>query len=475
MAILIDLERFFSAEEIKAAYGRYKAAKTDRFRKDKVRIPMGADGVRWWDFEGQLEGNARNISRRVLNGSYQFYPFRERDVDKPGDGVRTLSIAGVRDALVQHQLYEALYESAEAMFAQRKLEHVSFAYRKGKSAPQAAYRIWRTYRRDGYGYALDADISKFFDTLNHERLMELVDAWVGRHTTVGIMLWRYTRTDRVPCESYPHDAGWEKYFMNEKPHREPRRQGVPQGGVLSGMLANLYLHEFDLWVVEELSQQFDLRYFRYADDFVILTHSEKDARAIFPPVAQALGDTFHLKMHPLGESPDSKTRISVISNGDLAFVGFHFTQDQVRAKPENILRFKKRFVTALHEEPTLQSEFHHWCERLELTIRWCVNPKIQGPPPRLCAACGLPKDRRRSWMAFFATVVTDEDQLRQLDRWMRRQVSRYFRDKYRVRLGRKELQEAGMKTLVGEHYRAKKAAEQLCQCERGPRSSEQPA
>jgi hypothetical protein len=296
--------------------------------------------------------------------------------------------------------------------------------------------------------------------------MELVDAWVGRDTTVGIMLWRYIRTDRVPYESYPHDAGWEEYFMKKKPNREPRRQGVPQGGVLSGMLANLYLHKFDLWVVEELSQQFDLRYFRYADDFVILTHSEKDARALFPRVAQILGDTFRLKMHPLGESPDSKTKVSVIANGDLAFVGFHFTQDRVRAKLENVRRFKKRFLTALHEEPSLDSRYRHWSVRLRLTIKWCVNPKIQGPPPRLCPACGLPKDRRRSWIAFFATVVTDEDQLRQLDRWMRRQVSRYFRDKYRVRLARKELQEAGMKTLVGEHYRAKEAPEQLCGCER---------
>ena len=475
MAIPIDLERFFSPDDIKGAYARYKAAKTDRFRKDKIGIPMGADGVRWWDFERQLDRNARNISRRVLNSSYQFYPFRERDLGKPGGGVRTLSIAGVRDALVQHQLYEALYESAEAMFAQPKLEDVSFAYRKGKSAPQAACRIWQAYSRDGYGYALDADISKFFDTLDHGRLMQLVDAWVGRGTTAGIMLWRYIRTDRVPHKSYPHDAGWERYFMKKKPHREPRRQGVPQGGVLSGMIANLYLHEFDLWVLQELSRQFDVRYFRYADDFVVLTHTEKDARDLFPPVAQTLGGTFRLKIHPLGDSLDSKTKVSVIADGDLTFVGFQFTQDRVRAKPENVRRFKTRFVTALHKEPSLDSRYRHWTVRLRLTIDWCVNPKIQGPPPRLCAACGLPKDRRRSWMAFFATAVTDEDQLRQLDRWMRRQVSKYFRDKYRVRLGRKELREAGMKTLVGEHYRAREAAEQLCQCERAPGSAKQPA
>jgi group II intron reverse transcriptase/maturase len=472
MATVIDLEPFFTADAVKAAYTKYKESKTDRFKSNRINIPMGADGVTWEDFERNLDRNVQNISRRVLNGSYQFYPFREKDVEKPGGGVRTLSIASIRDALVQRQLYEALYESAEAMFAQPRLDQVSFAYRRGKSAPYAAHRIWQAYRRDGYCYAFDADLRKFFDTLDHDRLMELVHAWISRDSVAGKMLWRYIRTDRVPYDSYPHGSGWKKHFMKKKPKREPRCKGVPQGGVLSGMLANLYLHEFDRWVVEELSQQFDLRYFRYADDFVMLTRREEDARALYDPVAERLTDPLLLEIHPMLDTPESKTKISVIADGDLVFVGFQFMEDRVRAKPENIRRFKKRFLAALHKERSLKSDSGHWDERLRLTIRYCVNPKILGPPPELCTTCGLPKDRRRSWMAFFATVVTDEDQLRQLDRWMRRRICRYFRDKYRVRLGRKELRQAGMKTLVSEHYRAKQAHDNLCNCERDARSTE---
>jgi hypothetical protein len=119
----------------------------------------------------------------------------------------------------------------------------------------------------------------------------------------------------------------------------------------------------------------------------------------------------------------------------------------------------------LHEERTLESKSDHWTDRLDLAVRWCVNPKIQGAPPEVCATCGLPKERARSWIAFFAAAVTDVDQIRQLDRWMRGQVCKYFRDEYRVRLGRKELREAGMKSLVSEYYRARRAHEQLCQCE----------
>jgi RNA-directed DNA polymerase len=260
MPAMINLDPFFMPEALKDCYKRYKASKTDRYEPDRIKIPMGADGVTWQNFERNLDKNVGYISHRVANGSYLFYPLREKEMKKPDDGVRIISIAGIRDALVQRQLYEALYKSAETMFAKPKLDKVSFAYRRGKSAPEAAHRIWQSFRRDSYGYAFDADIRKFFDTLDHNRLMELIETWVGRDTIVGTLLWRYIRTDRVPYDSYPHGPGWQKYFMSNKPQRIPRLQGVPQGGVLSGMLANLYLREFDRWVVEELSQQFDLRY-----------------------------------------------------------------------------------------------------------------------------------------------------------------------------------------------------------------------
>lgn len=226
MTTVIDLEPFFTVEAIKAAYTKYKESKTDRYKPDQIRIPMGADGVTGKNFERNLDHNARNISRRVLNGTYQFYPFREKNVQKPNGGERVLSIAGVRDVLVQHQLYEALYKSAEAMFAQPGLDQVSFAYRKGKSAPCAALHIWQAYRRSGHGYALDADIQKFFDTLDHERLMALVDNWIGRDTIAGKLLWRYIRTDRVPYDKYPHDPDWKKFFMTKKPNREHRLRAL---------------------------------------------------------------------------------------------------------------------------------------------------------------------------------------------------------------------------------------------------------
>ncbi|MBE9513833.1 MAG: hypothetical protein IMY83_02195 [Chloroflexi bacterium] len=458
----INLGHFFSPDAVKESYQRYKAAKTDRYRATRIRIPMGSDGITWQDFERNLDKNAANISRRVLNGSYQFYPLREVEVEKPDGGTRVLSIASIRDALVQRQLYAALYSSAEEMFAKPGLDKVSFAYRRGKSAPYAAHLIWQSFKRGGYGYAFDADIRKFFDNLNHDQLMDLVEAWIGRETTAGKLLWRYIRTDRVPYGSYPHSSGWEKHFMENKPQRVPRQKGVPQGGALSGLLANLYLHEFDCWVVAEKAQQSDFRYYRYADDFVMLTHTEEDAYALYEPVRAKLKD-LHLDLHPLA-GPERKTKVSNIAEGELVFLGFHFMADRVRAKPDNIHRFKDRFQEALGKESSLRSKSHEWDTRLRLAVRWCVNPKILGPEPEQCEKCGLPTDRRRSWMAFFASVISDVDQLRQLDRWMRQQVCKYFRDHYRVRIGRRELRKAGMRSLVREYYRQRSAPTEVCSC-----------
>lgn len=459
MPTIVNFEPFFTADAIKDTYCRYKASKADRYKPHKIKIPMGADGITWQDFERNLDINAENISRRVLNGSYQFYPLREVEVPKPDGGTRILSIASIRDALVQRQLYAALYDSAEEMFDKPKLDKVSFAYRHGKSAPYAAHRIWHSIRRDGYDYAFEADIYKFFDTLDHNRLKCLIEAWVGCDTAVGTLLWRYIRTNRVLYETYPHNAGWAKYFMSNKPQRRPRLQGVPQGGVLSGMLANLYLHEFDRWIVEELSGQLDLRYYRYADDFVILTRHREDAQGLHIPVSKKL-DELLLKIHPAPE----KTGFRDIASEGLEFVGFLFTEGHVRARPRNIRRFKDRFLRALEKETSLKSDSDHWSERLELAIRWCVNPKILGPEPEVCKTCGLSKERQRSWIAFFALVVSDEDQLRQLDRWMRRRICKYFRDRYQVRLGRRELRQAGMKSLVGEYYRLQETHPELCRC-----------
>ena len=193
------------------------------------------------------------------------------------------------------------------------------------------------------------------------------------------------------------------------------------------MLANLYLHEFDKWVVEKLGADFDLHHIRYADDFVILVKEREEAEALMEIVCKKLSDDILVKMH----TDPEKTKISEIPEGELEFVGFNFTKNHIRVKLSNIKRFKNRFLDKLHSETLYKSNSYSWEPRLKIAIKYCVNPRIIGVEPELCPICGLLKSSKRSWIAFFAQAVTDMKQLKQLDRWMRKQVCRYFRDRYR--------------------------------------------
>ena len=162
------LQQAFQEQRVTQAFFEYKLTKWDRFTdidKPEINIPMGSDGVEFEAFEKQLFANARNICYQVTHHSYIFYPFRELEIEKePATAgkpakYRTLSIASIRDALVQAILYEdVLYEPVENIF--RTLDNpavVSFAYRKGKSAPKAAEAVY-SYTQEGYWFVFDADL-----------------------------------------------------------------------------------------------------------------------------------------------------------------------------------------------------------------------------------------------------------------------------------------------------------------------------
>lgn len=461
----IDLDSWFIPSKVEESYRSHKESKTDRFRPERIRVPMGADGVPWQNFERNIVRNSKNISQRVLGGKYTFYPFREKDIPKDDNQVRTLSIASIRDVLVQTLLYGALYESLEKRFSAPNIDKVSFAYRRGKSAPAAARLIWKTIKEDRYTFILDADLSIFFDTLDHERLLQLIDKWVGKDSLAGKMLFRYIKTAKIPYDKelyeQPNRKKWKIYFQTNSPKSEKRTMGVPQGGILSGLLANLYLYEFDNWVVNDLGSRYDLRYFRYADDFVVLTKNRIDAVAIYHEIFAKI-DQLKLKMHPLGSK---KTKIIDISKENLMFLGFKFTHKYVAVRPKTVLRFKERFKESLLKERKFRRRYSSTkLERLKVAVDYCVNPKIVGFEAEVCDKCGGEKDRDHSWMSFFAGTITHLDQLKQLDRWMRKTVSKHFRDYYRIRLSRRDLRNAGMKSLVGEFYKSKEPPS-ICNCE----------
>jgi len=453
------LARLFTPEALLEAYAAYKDSKTDYFNGE-IRIPMGADGVTYEAFENELVRNAHNISRKVLAGSYLFYPLRETEVRKPDGGKRTLSIAAIRDAIVQKQLYEVLYPIIERLFRRPSVNHVSFAYRKGRSAPQAALYL-HSYINDGYRYALDADIVKYFDRIPHHALFEVLGDLIVKDTKTYKLVRRFVRTDRVLLKTYRNKRYRRLYgkevFRKIKPRRTSRNMGVPQGGVLSGLLANLYLHSFDRWVLEELRLEVDLKYVRYADDFVVLVKDDQLLNVLQYKVAGHL-EEFGLQLH----TDPRKTRLVDIATDGLDFVGFHFSSKYIAVRHRNIHKFKARFREKLLSDIGWNIQATKPQVRLRQLVQQKLNYKIVGRPEEHCTVCGKPLENRpKSWLGYFS-VVTDLHQLRQLDDWIRSVITIHFLHQYAYRIRRRNLRDAGLLSIEAEYYRLRKR--RVCEC-----------
>lgn len=472
-----------------------------------ISIPMGADGVTYRMFEKGLTDYAKRIAKRLKDGTYLFYPFREVDIPKDDrrsfskpkeleeahkeDNVRTLSIASIRDAIVQRILYEVVEKRAEKLFAildrsRQKPKPVSFAYRKNKSAPMAA-RAVHCHMRDGFVHVLDADLRKFFDTIPTVPLLSVCEQLVGSDTLTYKLLRRFIKVDRVKYLSYNwardkqgHRLG-EKIFQSQnprhyegkpdpnRPQRLHRKAGVPQGGVLSGLLANLYLHSFDEWVINDLGKRIPLRYVRYADDYAVLTKSPDDLQTVYdevyskltPPVDKGgLG----LQMHPVEpNNPKAKTRFVDARECPIKFVGFEISPSKRRIHPDNIKRFKDRWKETVESEKDLQNEYPDAIDRLRELIRRRLRFKIYGHTiAQKCPKCSEYRMKRRSWVSFFSDSP-DWRQIKALEKWMRRQIYNQFRAEL-PNLTHKDLKDLRLPGLFREYHRVRELKNRLCRC-----------
>lgn len=281
----------------------------------------GVDGETLAQFGQDLERRLALLRRQVAQGTYRPLPLRQLFVPKPQGGWRELQVPTVRDRIVQQALLNVLHLVFEPQF-----EGCSYAYRPGRSHKMAVERI-AAHQQRGYRWVLDADIVSYFAHIDHERLL----AEVAERLPVKAEGRRMKAEREYPARAQRLQSWLSAEFVALVLHlieqwlsvgvltREglcfPQR-GIPQGSVISPLLANVYLDDFD-----EAIDGSRLKLVRYADDFVVLGRKQQHVVEAQQQVAKLLSD-MGLLLHP------DKTHLTSFDRG-FRFLGHVFSGDLV--------------------------------------------------------------------------------------------------------------------------------------------------
>jgi Retron-type reverse transcriptase len=302
---------------------------------EKVKQNRGAGGideVSMEEFERNIEQNLNEIQRLLRQDRYKPNPVKRVYIPKPDGKQRPLGIPTIRDRVVQQALKNVIEQIFEAEFSDS-----SFGYRPGKSAKQAIERI-EAIRDEGHEWVVDADIKAFFDTVNHEKLIDAVAERISDGRVLRLI------RSFLKADIMEQGQGLAKNVI-----------GTPQGGVISPLLANIYLHYFD-----EKMAGFGYEVVRYADDFLVLCKDEEEAREALNHVKEILGE-LELTLHP------EKTKIKNFSEG-IEFLGFTVYISHKVPRKEAIRKYKDAVRRATRRNLPIN---------LEMVIRG-LNPIVIG-------------------------------------------------------------------------------------------------
>lgn len=267
----------------------------------------GPDGITLTEFPSWFRPRWETIRQQLLDGTYQPQPVRRVTIDKPDGGKRMLGIPNVLERLLQQAIVQILTPVFDPSFS-----NSSYGFRPKRSAHGATKQVQRTIRR-GYQYAVDMDLSKFFDRCQHDVIMARVARKVDDKLVLKL-IGRYLRAGVIV----------EGVF-------QPTIEGTPQGGPASPLLANILLDDLD----KELEKR-GLPFVRYADDFVIFTKSRRSAERVFSSITRYL--TTHLRLVVNLE----KSRI--VPSSEVEYLGFVFrgSRATINVSDKSIVRFKHR-------------------------------------------------------------------------------------------------------------------------------------
>ena len=320
----------------------------------------GVDGMKTSQLGGYLDRHWRKIEQALLDGSYEPKPARRKEIDKPDGGVRLLGIPTVLDRVIQQAIARILERVWDHTFSES-----SFGFRPGRS-PREAIEQCCSHVQSGRRYCVDIDLSKFFDRVNHDRLMSRLALKI-RDQRVLKLIRKYLQAG-VMAEGL-HVATIE---------------GTPQGGPLSPLLSNVVLDELD----KELEKR-ALKFVRYADDCVIYVASKRAGERVMRSVTKFITRRLRLKVNA------QKSSVGRPWSGK--YLGFSMTNS--RAKPKVRLHWK-----------TLQ--------RLKNRIRELTKRTIGRS---LCRVIEELNQFLRGWWGYYRAIES-LSKLSGIENWIRRRM-----------------------------------------------------
>ena len=296
------LETILHKDNLNRAYKRVKANKG----------AAGIDGMTVEEALPYLKEHQRELTDRIYKGKYTPSPVRRVEIPKPDGGVRKLGIPTVIDRTIQQAIAQQLMPIYEPLFIE-----TSYGYRPNKSAKDAIQKV-KEYAEQGYTFAVTLDLSKYFDTLNHEKLINLLRKEVKDERVIQLIK-RYLKSG-----------------VMENGVVMGTEEGSPQGGNLSPLLANVYLNEFD--------QEFTKRgvpCIRYADDIVLLAKSKRASERLLESSTKYLEETLKLTVNR-----EKSRTVSVFAIRNFKYLGFALGRNgsgiYVRVHPKSWKKFKSK-------------------------------------------------------------------------------------------------------------------------------------
>ena len=378
------LERILYRENLNRAYKRVKANKG----------APGIDGMTVEDALPWLREHREELLDKIRRGKYRPQPARRKEIPKPDGGVRKLGIPTVVDRIIQQAIAQQLTPIFEPLFSDG-----SYGYRPGRSAQMAIQKV-KEYAEQGYTTAVLIDLSKYFDTLNHDLLMNMVREEVKDKRVVELV------------------KRFLKSGVMENGLRIRTEEGSPQGGPLSPLLANIYLNKFD----QEMEGR-GVHVIRYADDIVVLARTPRAGERLLESSRRYLEGKLKLRMNM-----EKSKVVSVFSIRNFKFLGFALGKGKngvfIRTHAKSLKKAKQKLK--------------------ELTSR------SQGRNVRVVMA--KVKVFIRGWLGYFG-IASMRNTMKEWDQWLRRRFRMYIWKQWKtprtrvqnlIKLGLSEWQACGV-------------------------------